>query len=262
MATTVSTYAPAGATKETSDEPTGALATVDWLIYAVVFSSACIVAGLLWDISWHRTIGRDTFWSPPHILEQIAAIVTGLSCGFIALRTTFVGTADSRGSSVRFWKFFQAPLGAWVCIWGTIMMITSAPFDNWWHNAYGLDVKIISPPHVVLASGMIAIELGAMFMALGAQNRAQSESARKRMGIIFSLAAAMIVIMVTVMITEDASFANTMHGSKFYRVTGLMLPLFLVAFGRASRLSWPTTRVAIMYMMVTLISIWVLQLVP
>ncbi len=28
-------------------------------------------------------------------------------------------------------------------------MITSAPFDDWWHNAYGLDVKILSPPHVV-----------------------------------------------------------------------------------------------------------------
>ena len=30
-------------------------------------------------------------------------------------------------------------------------MLTSAPFDNWWHDAYGLDVKIISPPHMFLA---------------------------------------------------------------------------------------------------------------
>ena len=29
-------------------------------------------------------------------------------------------------------------------------MIVSAPFDNWWHNAYGLDVRIISHPHMVL----------------------------------------------------------------------------------------------------------------
>jgi hypothetical protein len=62
---------------------------------------------------------------------------------------------------VRFWRFFQAPLGAWVCIWGTIMMITSAPFDNWWHNAYGLDVKIISPPHIILALGLLDITHGA-----------------------------------------------------------------------------------------------------
>lgn len=31
-------------------------------------------------------------------------------------------------------------------------MITSAPFDKWWHNAYGLDTKVVSPPHVPLAT--------------------------------------------------------------------------------------------------------------
>src|SRR5687767_13693438 len=159
MATTVSTYAPTGAVEGSgsgsSTEAAGAVGIADWPIYAVVVAAACIVSGLLWDISWHRTIGRDTFWSPPHLLEQIAAVIAGLSCGYVALRTTFAGTAQARATSVRFWRFFQAPVGAWVCIWGTIMMITSAPFDDWWHNAYGLDVKILSPPHMVLAGGMV-----------------------------------------------------------------------------------------------------------
>ncbi len=236
--------------------------SAEWPIYAVVVASACIVVGLIWDISWHRTIGRDTFWSPPHVLEQLAAIIAGLSCGYLALSTTFAGESDARDKSVRFWRFFQAPLGAWVCIWGTIMMITSAPFDNWWHNAYGLDVKIISPPHMVLASGMIGIELGAMLMALGAQNRARTESARRRLGIIFSVASGLVIVMVTIMLTEDASFANDMHGSRFYKATALMLPVFLVAFARASRLSWPATRIAVVYMLVSVVAIWVLQLVP
>src|SRR6476619_8184234 len=143
-----------------------------WPLYAVLFSSVSIVVGLIWDISWHRTIGRDTFWSPPHVLEQVAAIVAGASCGWLVLHTTFRGTPDERAASVRFWGF-RGPLGAWVCIWGTLMMVSSAPFDNWWHNAYGLDVKIISPPHMVLAWGMIAIELGAMYLALGAQTGRQ-----------------------------------------------------------------------------------------
>src|SRR5687768_17999026 len=134
MATTVSTFAPAGAEEESSTADVVGIA--DWPIYAVVFAAACIVAGLLWDISWHRTIGRDTFWSPPHLLEQGGAIISGLSCGYLALKTTFAGTAGERANSVRFWKFFQAPVGAWVCIWGTLMMIISAPFDEWWHRAY------------------------------------------------------------------------------------------------------------------------------
>ena len=84
---------------------------------AVLVSSACIVVGLLWDISWHSTIGRDTFWSPPHLLEQLGAVVAGVSCGWLVLRTTFVGTPEQRGTSVRFWGF-SGPLGAWVTIWG------------------------------------------------------------------------------------------------------------------------------------------------
>lgn len=234
----------------------------EWPIYAVLVASAAIVIGLVWDISWHRTVGRDTFWSPPHVIEQIGAIIAGLCCGYVVLNTTFAGKAEARGKSVRFWKFFFGPLGAWVCIWGTIMMITSAPFDNWWHNAYGLDVKIISPPHLILASGMIAIELGAMLMALGAQNRATSEADKRRLGVLFIIAAAIIVEMLTIMLTEDIAFGNHMHGSRFYMATGLVLPLFLVAFARASRLSWPATRIAIVYMLITMIAIWVLQLFP
>ncbi|MEO8192788.1 MAG: hypothetical protein ABI681_02980 [Gemmatimonadales bacterium] len=251
----------ADAVASTTRERTGARAE-EWPIYAVLVASASIVIGLIWDISWHRTIGRDTFWAPPHLLEQAGAIIAGLSCGFVALKTTFAGSGADRARSVRFWKLFQAPLGAWVCIWGTIMMITSAPFDNWWHNAYGLDVKIISPPHIILASGMVAIQLGAMLMALGAQNRAESESDRRRLGIIFTISAAVIIVMIAVMITEDASFANEMHSSTFYRVTGLMLPVFMVAFACASRLSWPATRIAILYMLITMTAIWILQLVP
>jgi hypothetical protein len=243
-------------------QETGRVLVDDWPMYAVLLASASIVIGLIWDISWHRTIGRDTFWSPPHVIEQIGAAVAGLACGYLALRTTFAGTPADRGRSVRFWKFFQAPLGAWVCIWGTIMMITSAPFDNWWHNAYGLDVKIISPPHTVLAAGMIAIELGAMLMAVGAQNRAGAEASKRRPGWLFVIASAIIVQMVMVMITEDASFANQMHSARFYKATGLMLPVFLVAFARASKLSWPATRIALIYMTIALLSIWTLQLFP
>ena len=237
-------------------------ATAQWTIYAVLAASASIVVGLVWDISWHRTIGRDTFWAPPHMLQQAGAIIAGLSCGYLALSTTFAGSPEDRANSVRFWRFFQAPIGAWVCIWGTIMMITSAPFDNWWHNAYGLDVKIISPPHIILASGMIAVEIGAIMMALGAQNRAASETDKQRFGLLFAIGASVVILMVCVMLTEDASYANEMHGASFYRASGLILPLFLVAFGRASRLTWPATRIAIGYMLITIIAIWILQLVP
>src|SRR6476469_7194471 len=74
--------------------------STEWTIYAVLIASASIVIGLIWDISWHRTIGRDTFWAPPHLLQQAGAIISGLSCGYLALSTTFAGTVEQRNESV------------------------------------------------------------------------------------------------------------------------------------------------------------------
>ncbi len=74
---------------------------------------------------------------------------------------------------------FSGPLGAFIAAWGGFAMIISAPFDNWWHNAYGLDVTILSPPHVLLMSGSSAIDIGTLILISGAMNRAQGDSRAK-----------------------------------------------------------------------------------
>ncbi len=229
-----------------------------WPLYATLFASAAIVVGLIWDISWHRTIGRDTFWSPPHVLEQVAALVAGLSCGWLVLRTTFGGDQAAKQSSIHVWGFF-GPLGAWVCIWGTAMMIASAPFDNWWHNAYGLDVKIISPPHMVLAWGMLGIQVGAMLMAVSAQNRGARDH---RLKLIYAASAGILLTMFATVIIEDAGFGNEMRSPMFYRMTAIVIPVALIGTARASGLRWPATTVAAIYTALMLMLIWILQLVP
>src|SRR6185295_15516853 len=88
--------------------------TVPWFLYAVLFASTSVIVGVTWDISWHRTIGRDTFWTPAHLAIYLGGLVAGLTCGWIALRLTFAGGSDAeaaRGATVRFWGF-RAPLGA------------------------------------------------------------------------------------------------------------------------------------------------------
>src|SRR5215467_6331540 len=147
-----------------------AAASSRWHAYTAVFAAACVMTGVYWDISWHMSIGRDTFWTPAHLLIQAGGLIAGLSSGYVALRPTFAGTPEQKAASVGFWGF-RAPLGAWVCVWGCLAMVTSAPFDNWWHNAYGLDVQIISPPHMVLALGIVAITVGALLLTLARQNQ-------------------------------------------------------------------------------------------
>lgn len=235
--------------------------TVSRSLPAVLVSSTAIVVGILWDISWHKTIGRDTFWTAPHLLEQLGAIVAGLSCGWLALHTTFAGSAGERERAVRFWGF-RAPLGAWVTVWGTFVMITSAPFDNWWHDAYGLDVKIMSPPHMVLALGMIAVVLGGMLMVLAAQNRATDPREVNRLGWAFTFSGGLLLVMVATMISEYASRANTMHQTLFYQVAGGAFPVLLVALGRSGRLRLPAAATAAVYTGIILATIWILQLFP
>ena len=238
-----------------------------WPLYAALAASLSVVVGLIWDISWHRTIGRDSFWSPPHLLEKLAAVIAGVSCGWVALRSTFAGAPADRAATVRFWGF-HGSLGGWVCIWGTLMMITSAPFDDWWHDAYGLDVRVLSPPHMVLALGMGGIQVGAMLMALARQNRADPRFARvpageaRRLGLVYlALAAVMLTMHVTTLI-EEASFPNQMRGTRFYLLTALFIPALLTGLARPSRLAWPATTIAALYMALVLALIWTLQLFP
>src|SRR5262245_60940576 len=230
--------------------------TVPWSIYAVLFASTSVILGVMWDISWHRSIGRDTFWTPAHLAIYLGGIVSGLTCGYVALKTTFAGTADERGSSVRFWGF-RAPLGAWVCIWGAFAMVTSAPFDDWWHNAYGLDVKIVSPPHIVLALGIAAIQCGAMLMALAWQNRAKGD--RRVLGRLYLLGAGLLLLLAATVGLEYTQRWD-MHQSNFWQVSAAVFTFFIISGARASVAKWPATAIALVYTVITQIMVLVLPL--
>src|ERR1041384_4021187 len=158
------------------------------------------MVGVYWDISWHMSIGRDSFWTPAHLVIQAGGLIAGISSGYVALKTTFHGTTAERDAAVQFWGF-RAPLGAWICVWGCGAMLTSAPFDNWWHNAYGLDVKIISPPHAVLAVGIFAIVIGALLLTLAEQNRAR-EDRRRRLAWLLAAVAGMFIMNYALFLTE------------------------------------------------------------
>src|SRR5262249_15298788 len=124
--------------------------------------------------SWHRSIGRDMFWTPPHVAIYACGLLAGVSSAFLILTATrgrHVRFDAMRASSVKIWGL-RGPIGAFISAWGGVAMLASAPFDDWWHNAYGLDVKIISPPHMVLAAGFFGIEFGTVMLLLAFMNRA------------------------------------------------------------------------------------------
>lgn len=246
------------------------LLAIPWHIYAVVFGSTSIIVGLIWDISWHISIGRDTFWSPPHMATYLGGVVAGLASGIQVLKVTFSGTAQERAATVGIWGF-RGPLGGWFCIWGAFAMLTSAPFDDWWHDTYGLDVKILSPPHVVLALGIAAIQLGAMISVLPLQNQPiqykagedlrTANTRLKHLQFMYLYASGILLTLITIM-ASGYTVRGLMHSAIFYYISGGIFPVLLVAVGRASSTRWPATTMAAMYTFITLAMLWVLPLFP
>jgi hypothetical protein len=234
-------------------------AAASWVARVLVFGSTCILVGVLWDISWHKTIGRDTFWTPAHLAIYLGGLLGGLVSGALILWTTFLGTAAEHGSTVRIWGF-RGPLGAWVCTWGALAMLTSAPFDNWWHDAYGLDVKILSPPHTVLALGMFAIVIGALLLVLREQNLGGTVANPPGRHLLV-YAGGLILAMVAVFLTE-LSLPNQQRTHLFYLVSAASYPLYLVAVGRAARHRWACTLAALVYVGINAALLWILPLFP
>src|SRR5947209_5155027 len=228
-------------------------------VYIALTGLACLPIGLLWDISHHSTIGRDTFWTPAHILTQLGGIVPALLFGLIALKVTFRGTPEERDGSVSFWGA-RAPLGVWVTIWGAMAMLTSAPFDDWWHNRYGLDVKIASPPHAVLGLGMFAVGMGVLLFLFSSQNRTPGKD-QTRSGVICGLAVGVLITLWADFVTEF-SWPNLQHASRFYSVVSTPFPLLLVLAARASRVRAAASIAAAAYMVLYLAMILILPLFP
>jgi len=227
-----------------------------WPSFLLAFAASCIAIGIMWDISWHETIGRDTFWTPAHMVIYLGGALGGCIGGWLAIQHTFFPTPAQKDSSVRVFGA-RAPLGAWVVIWGATAMLTSGPFDNWWHNAYGLDVKIISPPHALLGLGMFGISFGALLLVLSRQNRLQDGKGSGLfvyVGGIFTVLAGVFVM--------EYSFPNLQHAAIFYEVCALTFPFRLLALGRAARTSFSVTRIAAVYLLIECLVIWILPLFP
>jgi hypothetical protein len=226
---------------------------IPYYLYAVVFSSLSIIVGLIWDISWHLSIGRDGLFSPPHLGMYLGAVVSGTFSGFQVLKTSFAGTLTEKAQKVKFWGIFYSSLGALFCIWGAFAMLTSAPFDDWWHNTYGLDVQILSPPHTVLLLGMMTIQFGAIIAVLAIQNRQVPESIAAEtpqralwLRIMYITASGFFLTTLFVLGSEYLS-RHDMHHSLFYQISCGAFPFLLVAVARSSGLA---------------ITGWILQLFP
>ena len=115
-----------------------------WTIFAGHFLATW---GTQWDIQWHLTIGRDSFWIAPHVLTYTGVTVIVLaSFGVLAWMTAHGG--ELGGSAVRVFGV-SGSAGYHLATWGIALTVAAAPIDDLWHRLFGLDVTLWSPPHLL-----------------------------------------------------------------------------------------------------------------
>jgi hypothetical protein len=240
-------------------------ASVPWYIWTGAIAVTSSSIGGAWDVSWHRSIGRDTFWTPAHMLIYACGVLAGIVGAWLVLSATFGHSQKAgqlRNASVKVLGL-RAPLGVFLAGWGGVAMLTSAPFDNWWHNAYGLDVKIVSPPHTLLILGIRAVSVGMMFLILAAMNRALDAGTAdfKALQRLFLYLSGLAVVGQMFFI-QEFTWDVVLHRSIAYIAMGIALPVLFATISQASRFRWAATTSAGIYMLFVIAEILILPLFP
>jgi hypothetical protein len=186
-------------------------------------------------------------------------VLAGIAYGYLILSSTFSSHGNLESSSVQILGL-RGPLGAFIASWGGVAMLTSAPFDNWWHDAYGLDVKILSPPHVVLFIGVYAILAGTLVLIAGFMNRATGQQRRAARNLflyvagITTVAASIVILQLTARIL--------LHNSSAYIAISLLIPIVMAITSRATGVKYAGTFIAGFYMAFVIAMILILPLFP
>jgi len=181
-----------------------------------------------WDVWWHVTIGRDTFFEPPHILLY-GAIVGAIAVGVIG----WYGTREKA------WARISAALLA--------LPLIVAPLDELWHGWFGVEnltspLVIWSFPHVLLIVGII---LAAVF-ALPLVGRDSSAEARKIFGAALFASALSLAIILAIPTNPIGAY----HVLGFW---GTILGAFFVTLAFLSSARWlggfaPATLFAVFFL--------------
>jgi len=112
----------------------------------VSFGVLLAAGGGSWDINNHLLNKPETFFAPPH-----AVLYSGAGAAVVGAVILFL-TSRRAGMNIKPIKLIVA---------GVIILVVAGPVDFAWHSAFGLD-GLLSPPHFVLVSGMVASSIGAL----------------------------------------------------------------------------------------------------
>ncbi|CAA9272530.1 MAG: hypothetical protein AVDCRST_MAG10-3369 [uncultured Acidimicrobiales bacterium] len=105
-----------------------------------------VVIGFYWDVAWHIDNGRDDeLFTPSHVM-----ILVGLGGLIYAAGIAVLFASLEKANTALKFGFLHVPWSAVLLTALGIGGVVAFPLDAMWHDAYGVDVTLWSPPHIQL----------------------------------------------------------------------------------------------------------------
>lgn len=213
-------------------------------LHAVALAALVIALfGTYWDDAWHTDIGRDTFWSPPHILLYAGIGIAGAVIGLRAM------LAASQTRKIR--AIIDEP-GLRLSLVGAMATLGSAPIDEVWHTLYGRDAVAWSPPHMLGLIGVLLI-VGGLHLDLQDAKSTPGRAAR-----LVSQAALLAVLLALVF--EYDSDVPQFDELWYLPVMTFGLALGFTLIHEHARSTFAATKAALVYSALMALTIGILEL--
>ena len=135
-----------------SAEPTDTNAATAFTATLAVAGFVVALFGVYWDDAWHTDRGRDDLLSAPHL-----SLYSGVA---VAISVAVWWGWQRRAAG--WWLVLSGPVG--VAVVGAGVTLGSAPVDEWWHQSFGRDAVLWSPPHLLAVVGTIALGSGVVLV--------------------------------------------------------------------------------------------------
>lgn len=230
-------------------------------IYGLLLAATSMVVGVIWDISWDGSVGKDSFWTTAHMALNFG----GLIAWIIAIRMTVHATRSGHPASVQV-GLLRLPFGALCILWGGIAMLTYGTLDVWWSGAYGLMSGSWAAPQILVTAGIAAILIGTLLLTASRNNlttedtgEAQGAEGKK---VWSTLWAAGLLLTFAATATVEINLPNLQRTALFYSVSCAVYPLILTWLAGTAYGRWPATFTALVYTGLVCMLIWILPLLP
>jgi hypothetical protein len=195
-----------------------------------------------WDIATHIDVGRERFLTPAHIGIYSAVLLSAIAVALSGLADHF-GAGDSFLTALRH-PFRGLRPGIGVAGAGMLTTLAAAPFDNAWHEIYGIDVTIWSPPHLLAISGIAASTLGLAALVAPAITRKEN----RVYPVLF--AALLTAFLIT---TGEFEFNAPQYRIAYHPI--ILAAASSLIFTAAAGRGWRATKVALWFELVRVVAV-------